>query len=81
MGTKNTNNDPIDSNTIFMVASLSKSFSSVAILQLIEKGFLNLNDTLTSIFGFGIKNPFYPDTPITLEMLLSHQSSLQETNP
>ena len=76
VGTKNTNNDPIDSNTMFMVASLSKSFSSVAILQLIEKGLLNLNDTLTSIFGFEIKNPFYPDTPITLEMLLSHQSSL-----
>jgi D-alanyl-D-alanine carboxypeptidase len=65
VGTKN-NKDPIDTDTIFQVASLSKSFSSVAILQLVEKGLLNLNDTLSSIFGFEIKNPFYPETPITL---------------
>jgi D-alanyl-D-alanine carboxypeptidase len=65
VGTKN-NNDPIDADTIFQVASLSKSFSSVAILQLVEKGLLNLNDTLSSIFGFEIKNPFYPETLITL---------------
>jgi D-alanyl-D-alanine carboxypeptidase len=51
---------------MFMVASLSKSVSGVAIMQLVEKGLLNLNDTLSSILGFEIKNPYYPDVPITV---------------
>jgi D-alanyl-D-alanine carboxypeptidase len=61
---------------MFMVASLSKSVSGVAIMQLVEKGLLNLNDTLSSILGFEIKNPYYPDVPITVEMTLCHETSI-----
>lgn len=77
-GIKNNANDPVDANTLFRVASCSKSFSSVAIMQLVEQGKLKLNDTVSDILGFEVKNPHFPDVPITVEMLLSHQSSLAE---
>ena len=47
LGEKNEKNESIDSSTIFRVASLSKSFSSVALLQLAELGKVRLNQTLT----------------------------------
>jgi hypothetical protein len=37
-----------------------------------------LTDTLENIFGFKAVNPNYPNIPITVEMLLTHQSSLIE---
>jgi CubicO group peptidase (beta-lactamase class C family) len=48
----------------------------VAILQLVEQKKLSLNQSLSSIFGYKIENPFFPGTDITVEMVLSHQSSL-----
>jgi CubicO group peptidase (beta-lactamase class C family) len=81
LGEKNEANEPIDNSTLFRIASVSKSFSSVAILQLIEQKKLSLNQSLSSIFGFTIENPFFPGQPITVEMILSHQSSLMECEP
>ena len=63
---KNERNEPVDSNTMFRIASLSKSFTSVAIMQLVEQGKLQLNDTLTKILGYEVKNPHYPSTSITV---------------
>jgi D-alanyl-D-alanine carboxypeptidase len=53
----------------------------VALLQLVEQGKLQLNQSLTSIFGYQIANPYFPDEDITLEMVLSHQSSLLDCEP
>lgn len=75
-GIKNDMNESIDSNTMFRIASCSKSFSAVAIMQLVEQGKLKLTDSVSSILGFEVKNPHYPDVPITVEMILSHQSSI-----
>ena len=50
-------------------------------MQLVEKGLIRLNDSLTKIFGYEIVNPNFPDIPITVEMVLSHQSSIAETEP
>ena len=44
------------------IASLSKSFVSVAIMQLIEVRKLSLNQSINEILGFDIKNPYFPDT-------------------
>ncbi len=66
----------MDDGTVFRIASCSKSFSAVAIMQLVEQGKLKLNDSITDILGFPIKNPHFPDVVITVEMILSHQSSI-----
>lgn len=47
-------------------------------MQLVEQGKLKLNDTVSSLLGYEVKNPYYPDTAITLEMILTHQSSIVE---
>lgn len=64
---------------IYMVASLSKVVVAIAILQLHEKGLVNIDDDINEYLPFNIRNPKYPDTPITLRMLLAHQSSLYES--
>lgn len=44
-GTRNEEkNLPIDENTIFGLASITKSFTSLAIMQLYEKGIININE-------------------------------------
>jgi CubicO group peptidase (beta-lactamase class C family) len=67
---------PITNDTAFRVASLSKSISSCGIMLLVEQGKLKLTDNINSLLGFDIVNPNFPTRQITLEMLLSHQSSL-----
>ena len=70
---------PVTDSTLFRIASISKSFSATAILQLIEAGKLSLSDDASALAGFPVRNPKWPDTVITLEMLLSHTSSLNDS--
>ena len=81
LGDKNEDGEAIDRNTMFRVASVSKSFSSVALMQLVEQGKLTLNQSLTELMGFKVENPHFPGLPITLQMVLSHQSTLIECDP
>jgi CubicO group peptidase (beta-lactamase class C family) len=69
---------PIDNSTIFRMASLSKSPTSVGLLQQIEKNKLKLTQDISELLGFTVRNPNFPQIPITLEMILSHQSSFKE---
>lgn len=64
---------------IFRIASISKSFSATAIMQLAEAGKLSLNDDFSSLVGFPVRNPKYPDAVITLRMVLSHTSSINDS--
>ena len=70
--------DPLDVNDIFKIASMSKSFSAVSILQLIDEGKLSLEDDVSDLLGFPVRHPKWPDIPITLKMLLSHTSSMKD---
>ncbi len=70
--------EPLDINDIFRIASISKSFSGISILQLVEAGKMSLEDDVSGILGMKIRNPRYPDIPITVKMLLSHTSSMAD---
>ena len=70
--------EPLDINDVFRIASISKSFSGVAVMQLVEAGKLSLDDDVGKILGMKLRNPRYPDVPITVKMLLSHTSSMQD---
>lgn len=61
---------PLKINSIFQIASTSKTFTSSAILYLYDKKLLSLEDTLGKYF----KNFPYPN--ITIKDLLSHRSGL-----
>ncbi|HRQ51778.1 MAG TPA: serine hydrolase domain-containing protein [Agriterribacter sp.] len=70
---------PLNPADIFRIASISKSFSATAIMQLAEAGKLSLSDDVSSLVGFTVRNPAYPDIIITLRMLLSHTSSINDS--
>ena len=68
----------IPSNGIYWLASISKTFVSTAIMQLVEKNRLKLDDDVNKYLKFIVVNPKYPDVPITIRMLLCHRSSLND---
>jgi CubicO group peptidase (beta-lactamase class C family) len=73
------NKIPLANNDIFRIASISKSFSATAIMQLVEAGKISLDDDFGDLVGFKIRNPKFPDRIITLKMALSHTSGLNDS--
>jgi CubicO group peptidase (beta-lactamase class C family) len=72
-------NSPMTTDCLFRIASISKSFSATSIMQLVEAGRLSLNDDVSKLIGFTVRNPKFPETVITLRMLLSHLSSINDS--
>lgn len=70
---------PLCTSHLFRIASISKSFTTVALLQQIEQGKTSLHADVSELLGFPVRNPAFPDSVITLEMLLSHTSSLNDS--
>lgn len=69
---------PVTRHTRFRAASISKMFTIFTLLQLVDRGKINLTDDASKYLGFELRNPKFPDTPITIEMLASHTSSLRD---
>lgn len=70
------NDKECNGETIFIAASISKSFTATALMQLYEEGLFDLDDDVNDYLPFSLRNPKYPDKPITFRLLLAHQSSL-----
>lgn len=68
------NNVAVGPSTNFRLASVTKQFTAMSILQLIENGQLTFQTTLTDIF------PEFPEygKKITIENLLQHTSGIQD---
>ena len=66
---------PVTFATNFCIASVSKQFSAVALIQLAEQGVLSLNDPLSKFFP-EFQAPFFND--ITLHNILSHTSGIPD---
>lgn len=73
-----TTHRPVTPDTLFMLASVSKTVTSVALMQLWELGKFQLDDSIDAVLGFAARNPKFPDTAITYRMLLSHTSSIED---
>ena len=69
----------MNDSTMMRVASISKTFTATGLMQLIEQGMIDLRMDASGLLGYSIRNPKFPDTVITLEMLMSHTSSLNES--
>ena len=66
-----------DTNTIYRIASISKSITASAIMKLYEEGKFKLDDDINDYLnGFEVRNPNFPDEKITFRMLLTHTSSI-----
>jgi len=64
--------------TVYQIGSVSKPFVSTAILQLHERGLIGLDDDINKYLPFDVRHPEYPDKPITVRMLLTHQSGMSD---
>lgn len=60
------------------VASISKLVTSLGLMRLVEAGTLDLDADVYDRLGWRLRHPRYPDTPITLRLLLSHRASLTD---
>ncbi len=60
------------------IASVSKLVVALGVFRLVEQGRLDLDQDVSEILGWRLRNPSFPDRPITLRLLLSHQSSLRD---
>ena len=72
-------NTPLTDDCIFRIASISKSFSATSIMQLVEANKLSLDQDVSELLGFKVRNPKFPETVITLRLMLSHLSSINDS--
>jgi CubicO group peptidase (beta-lactamase class C family) len=71
----------VNDQTIFQVASVSKPVTGVAVMQLSEKGLIDLDESVNRYVPFQIVNPNFPDKKITVRMLMQHTSGLIDNDP
>jgi CubicO group peptidase (beta-lactamase class C family) len=69
------NKIPNTPNTLFQIASVSKLFTAIAVLQLYERKKLDLSDKFSKYF------PDFPYTEVTIQQMLAMTSGLPEIDP
>jgi CubicO group peptidase (beta-lactamase class C family) len=69
---------PLTDSTSFRIASISKTVAATALMKLYEKGLFRLDDEVSKHIGFLVRNPNFPQQPITIRMLLNHTSTIVE---
>jgi len=71
---------PVEDSTLFLMASISKTFVATAIMQLWQSGLINLDGNINDYLpaGFTVVNPYHPNDTITVKMLMLHTSSLRD---
>ena len=63
--------------TIFSICSISKLFTSIAIMQLWEQGKLRLDDSINAVLpNYNLKQQYMEMVPVTIRSLLTHSSGL-----
>jgi len=69
---------PADAKTLYRIASISKLVTTLGVMRLVEEGQLALDRDVGEYLGYALRNPHFPEAPVTLRMLLSHTSSLRD---
>ncbi len=69
---------PVTNNTIFRIASISKTVTAIALMQLWEDSKVDLDVDVSTYLGWKLQHPKHPSTSITLRQLLNHQSGIRD---
>ena len=72
------NNELTPNDAIYRVASISKVIVAIGVLKLYEKGLVDLDLDISEYLGFKIRNPKYLDDKITIRMLMTQTSSIND---
>ncbi len=65
-------------STRYLIASVSKTITATAFMQLVDQNLVALDDDINTFLPFPVRNPDFPTTPITYRMLLTHRSSISD---
>lgn len=70
---------PVDENTIYHWASITKTFTSIAIMQLRDRGLLKLDDPIVKYLPElnAVHNPFGDISQITIKHLMTHSAGFR----
>jgi CubicO group peptidase (beta-lactamase class C family) len=69
---------PVTEKTLFRVASISKTVTAIAVMQLVERKKIDLDADINNYLKEKIKHNYFPQDFITSRMLLSHTSSIYD---
>jgi CubicO group peptidase (beta-lactamase class C family) len=61
------------------IASISKTVTATAVMQLWEDGRVNLDQDINAHLPFEVRNPHHPGESITVRQLLTHTSSIGDS--
>lgn len=71
-------NVSVKNNTVFRIGSITKTFTSLAMLRLVEQGKLNLNDKVSKhLKVLPYENTFESSAPIRIAHILEHTAGFQ----
>ena len=70
--------EPVRPDTLFMLASISKTFISTAVMQAVRDGLFGLDDDVSDILPFPVRTPEHPKRAITARQLMTHTSSIRD---
>ncbi|MHB1327264.1 MAG: serine hydrolase domain-containing protein, partial [Gemmatimonadales bacterium] len=62
--------------TIQNIGSISKTVTGTAVMQLVERNQLDLDEDVARYLPFSVRHPAYPNIPITCRLLLTHRSGI-----
>jgi D-alanyl-D-alanine carboxypeptidase len=76
-----TNKIPATDQTLYRVASITKTFTATAVMQLVEQGKLSLEDPVSKYLPWFTPKDADPTQPVRVWNLLSHTAGLQSNAP
>ena len=65
-------------NSIYRIASISKVVVAIGLLKLKDKGLVDIDADISKYLGFIVRNPYFPTVKITLRMIMSQSSSIND---
>ncbi len=72
-------NTPVTPQTNFRIASISKTFTAIAVMQLWEQGIFKLDDPVNKyLTSYQVRHPDPNAPPVTIRHLLTHTSGIGE---
>jgi CubicO group peptidase (beta-lactamase class C family) len=67
---------PATRQSLYTLMSITKLFLATTVMQLWEKGLIDLEEDINKYLPFEVRNPHFPNQKITPYMLLTHSSGL-----
>jgi CubicO group peptidase (beta-lactamase class C family) len=62
--------------TIQNIGSISKTFTGTAVMQLVERNLIDLDQDVSRYLQFEVRHPAHPAIPLTCRLLMTHRSGI-----